>query len=102
MEEMLKKFGGPWLMGKTHSLADIAILPLIDRMQDLGLDGLWSDNYPSVSTWLLKAQKRHASIKSYVKDSRLSEQFPDLVRRADSLSEWTDAYNKYLASNTAH
>ena len=102
MEEMLRKFGGPWLMGNTYSLADIAVLPLIDRMQDLGLDGLWSDRYPSVSTWLLKAQQRPASIKSYVKNSRLSEQFPDLVRRADSLSEWTDAYNKYLVNDMTH
>ena len=98
-KKMISKFGGPWLMGNTYSLADIAVLPLIDRMQDLGFDGLWSDSYPSVSNWLLKAQQRPASIKSYVKDSRLSEQFPDLVRKAGSLSEWTDAYNKYLVND---
>ena len=102
MEELLKRFGGPWLMGNTYSLADMAVLPLIDRMQDLGLDGIWSDSYPSVSIWLLKAQQRPASKKSYVKNSRLSEQFPDLVNGAGSLAEWTHAYYKYLASNEAH
>ena len=94
MDEMLQKFGGPWLLGEEYSLADMAVLPLIDRMQDLGLDGLWINIYPSVSDWLLSAQRRPATLKSYVDGSRLSEQFPELVGGAGTLSDFTDAYFK--------
>jgi len=99
MDEMFKKFGGPWIIGNTYSLADMAVLPLMDRMQDLGLDGIWTTTYPSVSSWLAKAQQRPASIISYTKGSRLSEQFPDLVKGAGSLSQWTDAYFKNLGKH---
>ena len=94
MDEMLQKFGGPWLLGEDYSLADMAVLPLIDRMQDLGLDGLWLNTFPSISDWLSRAQQRPATIKSYVDGSRLSEQFPDLVGGAGALSDFTDAYFK--------
>ncbi len=94
MDEMLKKFGGPWLMGDDYTLADMAVLPLIDRMQDLGLDELWIKQYPTISKWLHDAQKRPASRQSYVQGSRLSEQFPDIVRGPGSLSAWTDNYFK--------
>ena len=92
MDEMLQKFEGPWLMGAEYSLADMAVLPLIDRIQDLGLDGLWQDAYPSISHWLIRAQQRPSSLKSYIIGSRLSEQFPDIVGGAGSLSDWTDTY----------
>ena len=94
MDEMLQKFGGPWLLGEEYSLADMAVLPLIDRMQDLGLDGLWLNTYPSISDWLFRAQRRPATLKSYVDGSRLSEQFPELVGGAGTLSDFTDAYFK--------
>ena len=91
---MLKKFGGPWLMGDDYTLADMAVLPLIDRMQDLGLDDLWIKPYPTISKWLHNAQKRLASRQSYVQGSRLSEQFPDIVRGLGSLWAWLDNYFK--------
>ncbi len=94
MEEMLDKFGGPWLLGADYSLADIAVLPLIDRIEDLGLDGLWVEAYPSVSKWLNNAQQRTATNKSYFNGSRLSEQFPDFVKGPGSLSDWTDKFFK--------
>ena len=94
MDEMLKKFGGPWLMGCDYTLSDIAVLPLIDRMQDLGLDELWVKPYPLISKWLHKAQKRDATRQSYFQGSRLSEQFTDIVKGPGSLSAWTDNYFK--------
>ena len=95
---MLKKFGGPWLLGGDYTLADIAVLPLIDRMQDLGLDELWVKPYPMVSKWLHNAQKRAATRQIYFHGSRLSEQFPELVKGKGSLSEWTDNYFKQSAN----
>ena len=98
LDEMLKKFGGPWLLGGDYTLADIAVLPLIDRMQDLGLDELWVKPYPTISKWLQNAQKRAATRQSYFHGSRLSEQFPELVKGKGSLSEWTDNYFKQSAN----
>ena len=94
MDEMLQKFGGPWLLGEDYCLADMAVLPLIDRMQDLGLDGLWVNTYPSISDWLFRAQQRPATAKSFIKGSRLSEQFPELVGGLGALCDYTDAYFK--------
>ncbi len=94
MDEMLKKFGGPWLMGNNYTLADIAVLPLIDRMEDLGLDGLWVRPYPSISKWLRGAQNRVATYQTYFSGSRLSEQFPELVKGPGTLATLTDDYFK--------
>ena len=99
MDAMLTKFGGPWLMGQEYTLADIAVLPLIDRMQDLGLDGLWKEPYPSISKWLYKAQRRPATLKSYFQGSKLSEQFPKIVKGPGSLSEWTNKYFQVYRDN---
>ena len=98
MDELLKKFGGPWLMGGDYTLADIAVLPLIDRMQDLGLDELWTKQFPTISKWLHNSQNREATRQSYVRGSRLSEQFPDIVKGPGSLSTWTHNYFKNRGS----
>ena len=67
---------------------------MIDRIEDLGLDGLWIEPYPSVSKWLYNAQQRTATNKSYFHGSRLSDQFPDLVKGSGSLSDWTNDFFK--------
>jgi glutathione S-transferase len=41
MNEWITQSGGPWLMGSTISLADIAIMPVIVRMNDINLDAAW-------------------------------------------------------------
>ena len=37
MDEALAASGGPWLMGEQLTLADIAIMPVIVRMDDIDL-----------------------------------------------------------------
>ena len=46
MDEAIAKTGGPWLMGKNLTLADIAVMPVIVRLADIKLDRLW-DGRPS-------------------------------------------------------
>jgi glutathione S-transferase len=75
METMLEA-GGPWLLG-DYSLGDIAVAPLIDRMEDLGFAHLWED-FPRVANWLARMQARSAYVTSYYHGSRLSEQYPEL------------------------
>ncbi|URK89136.1 glutathione S-transferase N-terminal domain-containing protein (plasmid) [Rhizobium sp. RCAM05350] len=43
MTSWLRESGGPWLMGKDLTLADIAIMPVIVRMDDINLGHLWAD-----------------------------------------------------------
>ncbi len=65
-------------MGKDYSIGDMAILPTIDRIEDLGLDDLWNDRFEGVKNWLERAQARSASKIAFYEGSRLSEQFPEL------------------------
>ena len=72
MHKGIKKSGGPWLMGKSLSLADYCILPVIDRMQDLGHSMLWQDS-PRVATWYDALKQRAAYTKTYYQRTRLTE-----------------------------
>ena len=55
MEAALSK--GPWLAGDEFSLADIAIIPYITRLDRLGLEGMWADR-PHVTQWFAAMQAR--------------------------------------------
>ncbi|MCL4146458.1 UNVERIFIED_CONTAM: hypothetical protein GTU68_001254 [Idotea baltica] len=72
MEQGIEKSGGPWLMGEFLSLADYCILPVIDRMHDLGHSMLWSES-PKVSAWYEGLQERDAYKKTYYQRTRLTE-----------------------------
>src|SRR5258708_13608218 len=50
MDAEIAKSGGPWLLGKEVSLADIALMPAIVRMADLGEEGAWR-GLPPVPHW---------------------------------------------------
>src|SRR5216683_6470140 len=43
MEDSISASGGPWLLGPRITLADVAVMPAIVRMADLGLDTMWKD-----------------------------------------------------------
>lgn len=70
--------GGPWLLGDQFTIADAAVAPLLDRMEDLGLEDLWVESYPSVDAWLKRIQARPAYQQTYYHGCRLSEIHPDL------------------------
>ncbi|MDP2619552.1 MAG: glutathione S-transferase family protein [Hyphomicrobiales bacterium] len=78
MDQLLQQNGGPWLLGEQFTLADIAVAPLIDRQEDIGLEYLWEENCPSVADWLRRIQARPAYKKAYYRGSRLSEIYPEL------------------------
>jgi glutathione S-transferase len=77
MDRMFAKSGGPWLFGAHYTLADIAVAPLLDRIEDLGLEGLWTDAWPRVDAWLKRIQARPAYATAFYRGSRLSEQHPE-------------------------
>jgi glutathione S-transferase len=74
LERMEKALvSGPWLIGDELTLADIVVMPTIDRLADLGLSGDWPIRFPGVSDWYARLQRRPACRKTYSAGSRLSE-----------------------------
>lgn len=63
-----------WLCGPKMTLADICVIPTIDRMQDLGLSELW-DQAPNVQRWWANLQTRDSFKKTYYPGTRVSEVF---------------------------
>ncbi len=79
MEAEIEASGGPWLLGKDITLADVAVMPALVRMDDLGMPD-WQD-LPRVKTWFDNI-RAHPSFKTtYYEGSLLSEKFPHLRER---------------------
>lgn len=75
MDEALAK-KGPWLMGGQFTLADVLVMPSIDRMADLGLSTIWESKYPRVTEWYERLQARPAFKATYYPGSRVSDFLP--------------------------
>jgi glutathione S-transferase len=73
MHESIEKNGGPWIMGKQFTLADVLVMPSIDRMADLELSCIWEKKYPNVTRWYEALQARPSFPKTYYTGSRVSE-----------------------------
>jgi glutathione S-transferase len=69
MEEALAK--GPWLMGQDFSLADIVVLPTVDRLDDLGMADMWS-GYLKVADWYARIKARPSYAAAFYPGSRIS------------------------------
>ena len=82
MDETIRNSGGPWLMGKDITLADIAVMPVIVRLADLKLDIMWTD-YPAVARWFAAIQAHPAYQPTYYFGSLLTEKFPWLRERLE-------------------
>jgi glutathione S-transferase len=77
MDAEIKESGGPWLLGADLSLADIALMPAIVRMADLGRDTDWQD-LPRVQRWYEGIRGQAAFVPTYYPGSLLTERFPHL------------------------
>ena len=78
MNEWISSSKGPWLMGENISLADIAVMPVIVRMEDINMDYLWKD-MPQIATWLKNIQAHEAFQPTYYSGSLLTEKYPHLA-----------------------
>jgi glutathione S-transferase len=85
MDEAIAQSGGPWLLGKDITLADVALMPAIVRMADLGREGDWAD-LPRVAKWYDTIRAHAAFTPTYYAGSLLTERFPHLREggRADA------------------
>jgi glutathione S-transferase len=75
MDTEIERSGGPWLLGKM-TLADVAVMPALVRMHDLGIAD-WQD-LPRVVTWFDNVRAQAAFEPTYYHGSLLSERFPHL------------------------
>jgi glutathione S-transferase len=80
MDSEIEKSGGPWLLPKGISLADIALMPAIVRMADLGQETAWQD-LPRVQHWYDAIRAHPAFRPTYYPGSLLTERFPHLRSR---------------------
>jgi glutathione S-transferase len=81
MEDSISAGGGPWLLGPRMTLADVAVMPAIVRMADLGLDTMWKDK-PAIARWFDEIRAHKAFKPTYYFGSLLTERFPHLKERA--------------------
>jgi len=77
MDAEIARSGGPWLLGRDISLADIAVMPVLVRMADLGRDDAWQD-LPRVQHWYEAIRAHPAFAPTYYHGSLLTERFPHL------------------------
>ena len=77
METEINNSGGPWLLGKSITLADVAVMPALVRMADLGMAGQWQD-LPAVTRWYDNIRAHPAFKPTYYPGSLVSERFPHL------------------------
>lgn len=76
MEREIDKSGGPWLLGENITLADVAAMPALVRMHDLGLPD-WQD-LRRVTAWFENIRSHAAYAPTYYPGSLLSERFAHL------------------------
>jgi len=77
MSETLRATAGPWLMGASLTLADIAMMPVAVRMADIGLATFWQ-HMPEIDRWLDGLRAHPAYSKTYYHGSLLTEKYPGL------------------------
>jgi len=80
MDAEIERSGGPWLLGKEITLADVAVMPSLVRTNDLGLAD-WQD-LPRVAAWFDNIRAHPAFKPTYYHGSLLSERFPHLKDRS--------------------
>ncbi|MEK9568888.1 MAG: glutathione S-transferase N-terminal domain-containing protein [Paracoccaceae bacterium] len=80
MNNWIVENGGPWLLGSKLTISDIAIMPVIVRMDDINLAKLWAD-YPLVEEWFRNIKDTSAFEKTYYFGSLLTEKYPHLKRK---------------------
>ena len=77
MDAEIAASGGPWLMGKHITLADVAVMPALVRMADLDLDTMWQQ-MPRIVRWYDEIRAHSAFKPTYYFGSLLTERFAHL------------------------
>ena len=70
--------GGPWIMGAEISLADLSLMPMIVRMDDINLGHMWAD-HPAVQAWFDAIRTRPEYTQTSYPGSLLTQKYPHLA-----------------------
>lgn len=80
MARWLEETGGPWIMGAALTLPEIAIMPVIVRMDDIDLGHLW-DEHPEIGRWLDRIRETGPFKPTYYHGALLTEKYPHLAEK---------------------
>lgn len=83
MNEDIEANGGTWMLGDQLSEADIAIMPVIVRLDDVNLGHMWAD-MPAISRWLEAIRADPAFKPTYYTGALLTEKYPHLREKLAS------------------
>lgn len=78
MQTALEK--STWLTGNNYQMADTALIAYVDRLDRLGMSGLWEQRFPAISNWL-EASKARPSYETAL-DPFVSKNETETTRRA--------------------
>ncbi|TCT02943.1 glutathione S-transferase family protein [Aquabacter spiritensis] len=81
IDKAVSESGGPFILGPAYSLVDAQVIPLIDRMDDLGYQELW-DGLPHMQSWYAAVMDRPSYAATYYPGARISQKYPDHFRTA--------------------
>ena len=70
----IRRSGGPFILGDRMSIADIAIMPTLVRLADIGLERLWSGE-PEIARLLALMVVNPAYAETYYPGCHISERF---------------------------
>jgi glutathione S-transferase len=76
MRDAIGRHGGPWLL-RTLTLADVAVMPVLIRMEDIGMAHFWRD-MSTIERWLELIKQQPAFAPTFCSGALLSEKYPDL------------------------
>jgi glutathione S-transferase len=62
-----------WLVDGTYSIADICLAPILQRLEDLGMAGMWTRNRARVADWYERIRARPAYRVAFYKGSLLGD-----------------------------
>ena len=48
----------PWLAGASFSLAEVGVIPYVNRLDMLQLSGMWTENRPHLADWFKRVKAR--------------------------------------------
>ena len=85
---------GPWLMGQQYGIVDTALLSYVDRLDNLGMSGLWETRTPAVGTWLEASRARPSYAAAF------DDYFPETERnsmKAEGVPLWPAVQEQWLA-----
>jgi glutathione S-transferase len=84
--DLIEEAGGGWLAGDEFSLADIAAIPYVLRLDLLRLTRLWEER-PGVASWYKQALAR-PSVKKEILDRMTPEDHAPFQRLKDAPDPW--------------